>query len=348
MKKIYLFNTANKLSHPAACLVQGIATSKEYEVCLNVSTEYIDSRGISNPILSSKNIKVKHHDNDEDILIIDEVCPLVRQMGSSEKMQFYENLQRISEYKRVIVLYMQDDANIVKFPDSLELYIAHINKFSNINKQAKPLPFGISQDLIQSYDKFGGVEKKIENVIRNFRPSFSQSVRDSLDLSFVPTLSKSFHVDNRLLDANDYGCQLKNSAAILTYGGAYYRSPRSNPGLIKMLEESLGEKCNTEYPEPENDVVVFRWDSWRLWEAFAMGCAPINLDFELYGLELPEIPKPWDTYIPIDLAHPSATVDKMSELLKWNPAELLNIGSRAREWALEFYSPTALAKRILQ
>ncbi len=348
MESIYIFSTAGYLSHQAACLLQGLASRKKYKLFSNVSGKDIDSRGISSPSIELGTVDVIAHENKEDILIIDEPAPLLRIMSSSEKNQFYENLQRISEYKRVIVLYMQDDANQVKFPDSLELYIAHINKFSNINKQAKPLPFGISQDLIQNYEKFSSVEKKIENVIRNFRPSFSQSVRDSLDLSFVPTLSKSFHVDNRLLDANDYGYQLKNSAAILTYGGAYYRSPRSNPGLTKMLEESLGDKCNTEYPEPVNDVVVFRWDSWRLWEAFAMGCAPINLDFEQYGLELPEIPKPWDTYIPIDLAHPSATVDKMSELLRWNPAELLNIGSRAREWALEFYSPTALAKRIIQ
>lgn len=38
-------------------------------------------------------------------------------------------------------------------------------------------------------------------------------------------------------------------------------------------------------------AVVIRWDSFRLWEPFAVGCLTVHLDFDNYGLALPVNPE---------------------------------------------------------
>jgi len=94
----------------------------------------------------------------------------------------------------------------------------------------------------------------------------------------------------------------------------------------------------------ESPLVITRWDSWRFWESLSAGCLTLHLDFEKYGFQLPEMPEAWKHYIPIDLADPVGSVDRMMEVeSRWE--EIANTG---RLWAIANYGPEAVAHRLLQ
>ncbi|MBY0431318.1 MAG: glycosyltransferase, partial [Rhodospirillales bacterium] len=89
--------------------------------------------------------------------------------------------------------------------------------------------------------------------------------------------------------------------------------------------------------------VVDRWDSWRFWESLAAGCATVHLDFQKYGFLLPEMPRPFQHYLPIDLENPSEIVC----FLRDQPEKLAEIASAGRDFALQYYSPDRVAARFL-
>jgi hypothetical protein len=89
--------------------------------------------------------------------------------------------------------------------------------------------------------------------------------------------------------------------------------------------------------------VIIRWDSWRWWESLAAGCLTFHLDFERYGFHLPVMPRAWEHYVPIDLADPKGTVDRlMAERPRWAA-----IAASGRTWARTHYGPEAVARRFL-
>ena len=103
--------------------------------------------------------------------------------------------------------------------------------------------------------------------------------------------------------------------------------------IIKRILNKLGRKTGT----------IQQWDSWRLWESFAAGCATFHVDFEKYGFMLPVMPENWRHYIGVDLDDIEATTDRIVA----NPGLLEQVAAAGREWALENYAPIPVAKRFL-
>jgi hypothetical protein len=87
-----------------------------------------------------------------------------------------------------------------------------------------------------------------------------------------------------------------------------------------------------------------QWDSFRFWESLAAGCLVFNLDLERYGAELPVMPENWEHYIGINLER----IDEAIDRVRSEPESLARIAEAGRLWALEYYSPRAMAGRFLE
>jgi len=115
---------------------------------------------------------------------------------------------------------------------------------------------------------------------------------------------------------------------------------RHNPLYYERLKRAMLCCCyGGNFVYLEQGPGIARWDSWRLWEAFAAGCIPIHVDLEKYGLLLPVMPENWTHYIGIDLANPKEVLDRLQD----EPDAMTMIAAQGKQWALQHYQPVAIA-----
>lgn len=88
---------------------------------------------------------------------------------------------------------------------------------------------------------------------------------------------------------------------------------------------------------------LIQWDSWRFWEGLAAGCLVFSLDLQHYGVDLPVMPRHLQHYVALRLDNMK---DVLAELAR-EPGLAEHIAAQGRAWALEHYSPRALAQRFL-
>lgn len=88
---------------------------------------------------------------------------------------------------------------------------------------------------------------------------------------------------------------------------------------------------------------LIQWDSWRFWEGLAAGCLVFNLDLPHYGVRLPVMPEHLVHYVAI---RPETAAESFAALAR-EPGLAERIARQGRAWALEHYSPAALARRFL-
>jgi triacylglycerol esterase/lipase EstA (alpha/beta hydrolase family) len=88
---------------------------------------------------------------------------------------------------------------------------------------------------------------------------------------------------------------------------------------------------------------LIQWDSWRFWEGLAAGCLVFNFDLPLYGVELPVMPENFVHYVGVR----TDNIPEVLARLEADPGLPERIAARGRTWALEHYSPVALARRFL-
>jgi hypothetical protein len=94
-------------------------------------------------------------------------------------------------------------------------------------------------------------------------------------------------------------------------------------------------------PRPPRSV---QWDSFRFWEALCAGCTAFNLDLDRYGVLLPMMPENWKHYIGVDFDRVEETVERIQA----DPGCLERIAAAGHAWAMEHYSPKAMARRFLE
>lgn len=95
--------------------------------------------------------------------------------------------------------------------------------------------------------------------------------------------------------------------------------------------------------DPRPDRIV-QWDSFRFWETLCAGAVALHVDLERHGVALPVMPENGTHYLGVDLDRPQAALERLSD----DPAGLAAIAAAGRAWALEHYSPPALAQRFLK
>jgi hypothetical protein len=322
-------------SHISGCLMQGFS-GLGFCVRANISEKNISSRGISTPF-SSSTLKHKVDVHPEawvgaDLIVLD----LSDGLGKFTTA----DINAMISGKNTCIVNMNDAANIQNYSEYITTFSAHNNKFAKKKGNIHPIAFGLSDDIIELSSQFDITDKKL-SFVRNFNPTLNQDIRLSLELSFVQNLSKLFDVDTRTTRSDtEYAGQLAKAGLVLAYGGSYYSDLMKYDYMAERLSDLY------RFDNFSTDVAVFRWDSWRFWEAAVFGCVPIQVNFEKYGLELPVLPTPWFDYIPIDFACVNTLPERIQDYSAKGENELFTIGRRSRKWAIDNYSPVATASYV--
>jgi hypothetical protein len=240
-----------------------------YRVASSVkpTPETIDSRGISRPFaVTDPSFIEPLTDRRDGFLIIDithGVDDLTREICAIEDSDSFA------------LLNMSDTANFMDYDPRYRVFSAHQNRFATRRGTIYPMPFGMSQDLIIRTADARKVERRNGMVLSNFTPSLSQGVRNALSIMLEEPLAQKGILDRGLWSEELYLKKLSSASAILAYGGDFYRD------LSKA--EAFEENPQYRFKTFEKDVVILRWDSWRLYEALASGCAPVITDPSKYG-----------------------------------------------------------------
>lgn len=167
-------------------------------------------------------------------------------------------------------------------------------------------------------------------------------MRQALDLSFVKPLARHFEIDRRMDDGGRFLTahydRLASSLGCLAYGGNFHEDYLLNENFREIREYSTG------LPTVEGDGPhIIRWDSWRLWESLASGCATVALDFEEYGFLAPALPRNGVHYIGLKFD----AIDEAIAFMTADRERLRAIGAAGRDWVLEHYAPKAVALRFI-
>jgi hypothetical protein len=246
--------------------------------------------------------------------------------------------------KIAFALSMSDSISSIVLKNDIPFFCTHCNDFLELKGLRIPWAFGLSSNMIKSSSSnITRIDSREKTIVYNFRPSTSQSVRECLDLILVPQLEKYFSLDSKIINqgrwSEDNFERLKKSFGCLAYGGAFTQNLIENPFFADM------EQLANLYKEISflKRTIIGRWDSWRFWESLAAGCLTFHLDFEKYGFNLPIMPTNWEHYIGLNLEDIKGDIERLMD----ERDRLPEIAISGRTWALEHYSPVAVAKRFL-
>jgi hypothetical protein len=186
--------------------------------------------------------------------------------------------------------------------------------------------------------------EEIAPLLRDFLPvDTTMSQADTSRMSVYEYLMWEQSVDKH---NPDYFDRLKHSMMVATFCGpicpglpadafAHYRGGRRYRAIAefyRVLSGVLGVEQR-----------AMQWDSWRFWETLCAGAAAMHVDLEKYGVALPVMPENWKHYIGVDFRRPLDAVDR----IEGDPGLLERVARDGRVWALENYSPRAMAERML-
>lgn len=253
-------------------------------------------------------------------------------------------LNLTSGHPRAVALCMEDDCGSLCVTNGMPLLCTHENRFRTIAGNRVPICFGVSQKMVENSILLPLWSQRRREVLKSFRPSERQDVRAMMDFLFLPQVSKHWNINSTLVGGGrwdpiffDY---LKNSQISIAYGGTFNQDFSSNPAFSDIPSYRLFRSM-LDYGA---ETVVLRWDSWRLWESLTAGCVTIHLDFNLYGFKLPVMPENWKHYIGLNLSNIKEDVERMLD----EKDRLEEISRNGRLWALENYSPIAVARRFIE
>lgn len=246
-------------------------------------------------------------------------------------------------HPNTFLLCMQDDASTFCADGITAMLAAHENRFWKLQGARIPIGFGLSSVMIRKTSGFDADKPRADRILYNFRPSLNQHLRAALDLVFLPRLEQRIAVHREQTAPGrwnaDYYRLLGSNLGCLAYGGTFGQDLSNNDYLMQNECFRTFMGCI----DIQHDPVVLRWDSWRFWESLVCGCLTIQLDFERYGFELPVMPVNWHHYIGLDLANLERDLERMMD----ERDRLQEIGWNGRQWAVEQYSPQAVARRFV-
>jgi len=226
-------------------------------------------------------------------------------------------------------------------------FITHKSKFLKYPGWRIPWAFGLSRDILTKIETaLANGRHRRRSFIRDFRASLNQPVRQSLDLAFVPTLSRRFEID-RTVDGEGrflltHYERLVTALGCLAYGGVFVENlsqRREKKFFGTQADMPIGTQADMDGPGP----FIARWDSWRFWESLAAGCVTVALDLDEYGFELPVKPTNHLHYVGLKLDR----LDEAAEFLAQDPDQLQSIGDAGRMWVLQHYAPKPTAIRFI-
>jgi len=233
------------------------------------------------------------------------------------------------------------------------IFKVHFNRcVTGYPSNMQPWAFGLTRRIMDATANAGRWSERKRVFLSNFR--VEHPIRSKAKERCYPLLERLF----RVVDSNDGFAAPADRFARVEWDKT---GRRHNPAYYEALTGAQAVSCFAGYyfvpflrPVmcarianriiPERGKVIHQWDTFRLWEAFCAGCLVCHVDFEKYGLQLPVMPQNLTHYLGFDLDDRSA-----SEAILDNSWErLATIAESGRAWAMEHYSPVAVAQRFLR
>jgi hypothetical protein len=234
----------------------------------------------------------------------------------------------------------------------------HYNHRTRYCDNFVPWAYGLSERMIAA-TRDGGAERRFA-MLANWRHGASpHSVRLAVERSLFPRMRYLMPIDDAREHPDTppdepyerlwwretgrrhwpaYYERLAQTAVCAAFGGYFVtRWPAAKESLVsRLLKRALTLSGR-------HTRLISQWDSWRLWESLAAGCATVHVDLERYGCVLPVMPVNWVHYIGIDLDRCEEAIERLRD----EPELVGRVGAAGRAWALEHYGPRSTARRFL-
>lgn len=229
--------------------------------------------------------------------------------------------------------------------------------------------YGLTNRMMETADKYRG-EKVVPQVASNFR--ILHDLRKEAITRMEPILKTKYPIANLVTETLDakgatnvseiesyywghsgrrhseqYYKFLNQSLLAYTFGGLIDILPITNNGLDKLTRQCHRVASHLFRSSPSQmgkHVYVFQHDSWRFWEVmYSSGC-PIHMDFEDWGLILPEYPVNGKHYIGVkswDFKGRATQITKMGD------DAIAEIALAGKVWVEQHYAPVPTTERFL-
>ena len=339
--------------HLVVCLAEGL-TALGIECYANIPYWPLDAERRTHLLTCNPEISP---DDCDLVILSDEWLPFERRLPP--------RLFHASRRYRTIALDRQDGSRLVLLQPEFggfDLVLrTHYNQYTRYPASYRPWAFGLSERIIRATGRAGedGVARR-HLLLANWRHTrYPHSLRRAVERHAFPKIADVLPVDEAR-EANEdapidpyervlwyetgkrhwlsYYERLAESEACACFGGWFVtRWPASKSGRLSRTIKQIVTRMSL------RTKLVSQWDSWRLWESLAAGCAAFHVDLALYGCVLPNMPQNWVHYIGIDLDD----VDSAVERIRDTPGLLERVGAQGRAWALEQYAPKPTAQRLL-
>jgi hypothetical protein len=239
----------------------------------------------------------------------------------------------------------------------------HYNPKMHYRANVKPWAFGLTQTMIDSINST--INQPIKpRVMISYRKL--HDIRKLSNERLVPLLAKQYEIydfESRQPPASitedplsiwsqtgrrhdpDYFVELNSSLLNLAFGGTPIVPPLPLNGPTRLLSKLKSDLLKVVFGKniPAKHYTLIQYDSWRLWESFASNACPVFSDCSQFGITLPVKPEPGKHYIAVDGFNFEGAALQIKQL---GDEKLKRIAQQGREWALEHYSPKAVAKRL--
>jgi hypothetical protein len=169
--------------------------------------------------------------------------------------------------------------------------------------------------------------------------------RDNLKLPPSDPYDHLMWLQTQHRHSRSYYERMKHAQAVVAFCGDFippmpFRPKYLAGGGRARLSRRLYDALALVDPRPPR---LIQWDSWRFWESLAAGCLVFNLDLPYYGVRLPVMPVNWEHYVALRLDNAPDVFARLGR----EPGLAERIAAQGRAWAMEHYSPAALARRFL-
>jgi len=375
MKKprVYFFcsNEPGNLQEDVIALAEGF---RELGIPYYSNCDYWLQSTVANDFLFRHHPEVTHEDC--DVVVISYTWPQWVRMKTFDLIQKPLPAGLFREGRKYITVYMDnhDGYRTISWePEYRQFDIVLRSKFNSRAwhpENMRPWAYGWTNRVIQATAGAYPFESRRRALLVNFGAShpYAYGARELARARFEPAIKKFLRIDRTTDDlsiepsdayealmwhqtggrfSRNYYERLKQSRAVACFCGDIipsmpfrdaerYLVGGNRAKLRRMLYWTLG--CFDRRPPR-----IVGWDSFRFWEALAAGCAAINIDLSLYGVDLPVMPENGTHYLGVDLSR----VDDFIERLREEPSLLERIGGAGKQWAEKHYSPKAVARRFL-
>ncbi|MFI5149121.1 MAG: hypothetical protein ACHQRM_05265 [Bacteroidia bacterium] len=247
-------------------------------------------------------------------------------------------------------------------------YNGHVN-YAYYHPNIKPWAFGLSERIMKTTNRSFG-EPVADRMLVNFR--LPHQLRDKAAKEFIPVIADKYPVFNGVTraiedavpdSASDYDrinwkqsghrhdpeyYRLLNTSLLTSaFGGFIFPRPFATNRMVRQAQNgvrlwsSLSAKLGLDIA-PLNFIDQF--DSWRLWESFYSQTCPVHMDFDYWKWVLPVMPVNKQHYWGVK----GFEFEKSAAALKGlHRDDILQIGLQGRQWSEQYYSPVAMAERLL-